>query len=317
VGEIAGEEPALALVGHSDTVWPVGEPERRPAAERDGKLYGPGAYDMRSGLCLILWALRYIAEQRVPYRRRILVFLAADEETGSATARPHMYRRLPADGTALVPEPPCPDGSLKIERKGVGIFRLDVTGREAHAGAEPERGVSAISELARMILEIESWADAGRGWLVSVGAVEGGTARNVVPGSASCSIDFRYDRQEDGARLEKKLRALTAKNPDAKIEVSGSLAFPPLVPTRRSRFLSQRAIEIAGDEFGVDVSAGASGGGSDGSHLAARGMTVLDGLGIDGGGAHAKDEHIRVDRVPFRAAFFTRLVLELGEFPDG
>ncbi|MCZ6793428.1 MAG: M20/M25/M40 family metallo-hydrolase [Planctomycetota bacterium] len=315
-GERPGEDPPLVLVGHADTVWPAGEPERRPPEVRDGRLYGPGTYDMKSGLGLIRWALGYLQDQAVPYRRRLLVFLSADEETGSVTARPHMDSLLPRDATALVPEPPCPDGSMKIARKGVGIFELRVIGREAHAGAAPEKGISAIAEMARLVLEVESWKDPGRGILLNVGTIEGGTASNVVPGEARSGVDVRYDTLEDGEVVEARLRGLRPEHPEARLEVSGSLAFPPLVPTPLSRFLAARVGEIAREELGIDVGAGSSGGGSDGSYLSARGLTVLDGLGVDGAGAHARDEHVVVERLPLRAALFTRLLLELGGFPE-
>ena len=316
LGEIAGEEPALVLIGHSDTVWPAGESDRRPPEVRDGKLYGPGTYDMKSGLCLMFWSLRYLAEQGLPFRRRILIFLSADEEQGSLTARPHMLSRLPSDATALVPEPPCADGSLKIRRKGVGIFRLEVTGREAHAGAAPDEGISAVAEMARLVLEMESWRNPERGILVNVGLFEGGTATNVVPGRASCGVDIRHDTRQDGEMIEDRIRELRPSHPEARLVVTGGLEFPPLVPTERSRKLTDRVLEIASRELGLRLSAASSGGGSDGSHLSARGLTVLDGLGVDGAGAHARDEHILVERLPLRASLFTRIVLELGDFPE-
>lgn len=316
LGERGGEEPALVLVGHSDTVWPAGEAVRRPPSVREGRLEGPGVYDMRAGLALIAWSLELLRERAIECRRRLLVFISADEETGSRSARGAMESALPASATALLPEPPCPDGSLKIARKGVGIFDLEVQGLEAHAGVHPEKGVSAIAEIARLILEVEGWRDPAAGILVNVGTIQGGTATNVVPARARCGIDVRFDRLEDGDAMARRLSELRPSRPEARISVSGGVEFPPMVPTARSRRLGRIAGEIARSELGLEISMGSSGGGSDGCHLAARGLTVLDGLGVDGGGAHALDEHILVDRIPLRAALFTRLVLELDRFPE-
>src|SRR5690606_35033061 len=169
--ELPGSDPALVLSGHTDTVWPTGEPGRRPPRIENGRLWGPGVYDMRAGLALILWAVRALSELGIRTDRRILVFLSADEEFGSVTARPRMDELLPRDAIALVPEPPCPDGALKSRRKGVGIYELRVEGREAHACVEPERGVSAIAELCRKVIEIEGFRDPERGVLVNVATI--------------------------------------------------------------------------------------------------------------------------------------------------
>lgn len=314
--ERPGADPPLVLVAHSDTVWPRGEAGRRPPVERDGKLYGPGVYDMRAGLGLIAWSLRCLREAGIEYRRRLLVFVGADEEKGSRTARGPMAELLPASATALVPEPPTPDGSVKISRKGVGIYEVSIRGRESHAGVDPDRGVSAVLEAARVTLELDGWKDPEAGLLVNVGTIEGGTATNVVAGRATCGVDLRFDRPEDGLEFEARLRRLEPSRPGLEIEVRGGLEFPPMVPTARSRHLGRIAVDLARTDFGLEISAGRSGGGSDGSHLAARGLTVLDGLGVDGGGAHALDEHVRLDRIPLRAAFFTRLLLELESAPE-
>lgn len=317
LAERAGREPALVLVGHTDTVWPRGEPERRPPRVADGKLFGPGVYDMRAGLALILWAARAIAELDCPIDRRLMVFLSADEEAGSITARPRIEELLPRDAVAFVPEPPCPDGALKVWRKGVGIFELKVEGREAHAGVDPERGASAIAELCRHVLAIDSFRDPARGILVNIGTISGGTATNVVSGEARAGIDLRFDRTEDGEELERRLRALVPYRSGVRLEVAGELVFPPLVPTRATLELIDQLRAIARDELGLEISSGSSGGGSDGSYLASRGLQVIDGLGIDGAGAHAKDEHVLVDRIPLRAALFTRWVLELASASRG
>jgi glutamate carboxypeptidase len=312
--ERGGEGPALVLVGHSDTVWPAGEVERRPPRLGEGRLWGPGVYDMKSGLCLIAAALGFVRQAGAPLRRRLEVFVSADEEVGGVTAHPHMDAVLERGNTAIVLEPPCPDGSLKLRRKGVGLYRVRVEGRESHAGAAPGRGVSAVSELVRLIAMLESWADPERGVQVNIGTVGGGTATNVVAGSAWCGIDLRFDRVEDGEEFERRLRALEPRHSEARLSVEGGLIFPPLEPTPESIALSRLAIRLAG-ELGLEFGAGSSGGGSDGSFLASRGLHVLDGLGLDGDGAHSLDEHVVVERFAPRAALLASLVLELDSFP--
>jgi glutamate carboxypeptidase len=311
-GELPGEDPGIVLVGHSDTVWPHGTLDDRPPTLRDGKLFGPGVYDMKAGLCLILAVVRFIAEHRVQLRRRLQVFIATDEETGSISSQPLMDQVLSTDATALVPEPPCPDGSVKIERKGVGIYTIRIKGREAHAGVEPEKGISAIDEVSRLVLELHGWSDSSRGISLNVGRIEGGSASNVVAGEAKVVLDVRFERPEDGEDLHTRVLALRPSQPDASIDIDGGILFPPLVPTPKSRELAAMTCDIA-EELGTRFGVGKSGGGSDGSYLASRGLTVIDGLGIDGSGAHATHEHIVAERISFRAALMTRVVLALDE----
>jgi glutamate carboxypeptidase len=306
-----GEAPPVVLVGHSDTVWPLGEAARRPPELREGRLYGPGVYDMRAGLCLIVFALRYLTESAPELSRPVRVFLAADEELGSGSAHEPMARLFPAEAVALVLEPPLADGSLKAERSGVGLYRLEATGREAHAGIEPERGVNAIIELAARLLEIASWAEPRLGLRVNVGKVEGGTATNVVPGRAAAGLDVRFRTLEDGEAFDRRLRALRPSAPGAALSLSGGIIFPPLVPDARARALHRLAIDTALG-VGLTIGAGSSGGGSDGAFLASRGLAVLDGLGVEGGGAHSREEHIVVERLAPRAALLARLIVELA-----
>ena len=308
--------PPIALVGHADTVWPRGELQRRPMRIDRGRLYGPGVFDMRAGLSLIVFLLRFLHERGVRLDRRLQVFVAADEELGSITAHEHMQLLLSREAIGLVVEPPLPDGSLKAQRKGVGLYTLRVHGREAHAGVEPERGVSAIVELMQSSLEIHSWAKAIEGLTVNLGQVRGGTATNVVPGTASVGIDVRFDRLEDGERFDRRLRELAPRHSEARFELEGGIIFPPLVPDARARRLGELA-RAAARSIGLEIDAGKTGGGSDASFLASFGMAVLDGLGVDGGGAHALDEHIVIERLPVRGAILTRLVLELATGAGG
>ena len=315
LAELPGEDPPIVLVGHCDTVWPAGAVSERPPQVRDGRLYGPGVYDMKAGLCIVLAAVRFLQESGAGPRRRLQVFIAADEESGGDTAHPCMDEVLAPGSTVFVVEPPCPDGSVKVQRKGVGIYELKITGREAHAGVEPERGISAVDELARLVLELHGWNDPARGIQLNVGTVSGGTAGNVVAGSAVAGVDMRFDDPADGEEMDQKLRALEPQNPGASIELSGGICFPPLVPTTETRRLGERACRVAA-EMGLEMSMGSSGGGSDGAYLASKGLFVLDGMGVEGGGAHSVDEHIRVESLPVRAALLAGMVLSVdGEDP--
>jgi glutamate carboxypeptidase len=304
--------PPVVLVGHCDTVWPVGEAARRPPRRVEGKLHGPGVFDMRAGLLLIVFALRHFRDSNRAVKRRVQVFLSADEELGSRTAHPHMERLLSPDSIALVLEPPLADGSLKTRRKGVGMYRLSVHGTEAHAGLEPEKGVSAIAELAHVIIETLGWADPARGITINFGQVRGGIATNVVPGYAESGLDVRFDAAADGQEIHERLLRLVPRDSRARIAVEGGIIFPPMVPTERTEALAALAIRLAGD-LDLRIGTGKSGGGSDGSFLASLGLTVLDGVGVDGGGAHSVDEHVVIDRIPLRAALLTRLLLALND----
>ena len=312
LGELPGEDPPIVLVGHCDTVWPAGVVGERPVDVREGKFFGPGAYDMKAGLCIALGVARFLRDTGHSLRRRLQVFVAADEESGGTTGHPCMDDALSPGSTALVVEPPCPDGAVKVRRKGVGIYELKITGREAHAGVEPERGISAVDELARLVLEIHGWNDPARGIQLNVGTIVGGTAGNVVAGSAAAGIDLRFDLPADGEEMERRLLALEPANPGASLEVDGSLCFPPLVPTPETLRLGEMACSIA-SELGLEISTGSSGGGSDGSYLSSKGHFVLDGMGVEGGGAHALDEHIVLESLPVRAALLTGMVLAVDE----
>jgi glutamate carboxypeptidase len=270
---------------------------------------------MRAGLTAMVFALEYLNESGRSLSRRLQVFLSADEEVGSVTAHPHMEALFPPGAAALVLEPPCPDGALKAWRKGVGMYDLQVTGRESHAGNEPEAGVNAIVELARQVLAITAWSDPSRGVTLNVGEAQGGVATNMVAGSATAGIDLRFETPEDGESMDRRLKSLEPVDPRAGIAVTGGIIFPPLAPDERSRRLQDVAIGAA-RELGFDLGRGKSGGGSDGSYLASRGLAVIDGLGVEGGGAHARDEHIVIERLPWRAAFLHRLILALDAERD-
>jgi glutamate carboxypeptidase len=302
--------PDIVLVTHSDTVWPEGEVTRRPPSIKDGRLSGPGAYDMRAGLMLAVAVISYLDHASVNTSRAIRVFVSADEESGSLEAKEFLTREVPLESICLVLEPPGEGGALKIERKGVGIYQLAVEGRAGHAGINPDDASSAIDELVEQIVAIRTLRDTERGVSINIGEIEGGIASNVIADHARASVDVRFIQPEDGDAVDRALRTLQPQLEGTRLELTGGIAFPPMIPRPETLDLANKAIERAG-KLGVTFTTSASGGGSDGSYLSAIGCRVLDGLGIDGDGAHALDEHIIVDRFPFRAALVTHLALEL------
>ena len=198
-----------------------------------------------------------------------------------------------------------------VPYKGVGIYALEIRGRAAHAGAEPERGVSAIDELAHQVLALHEFRDADRGITINIGTVEGGTASNVVADRVTAAIDVRFNDRKDGAEIDGKLRSLRQHGPDVLMDIRGGIVFPPMVANDRMLREAERYIDVAG-QLDLVLGTGRSGGGSDGSFLASRGTVTLDGVGVDGGGVHALHEHVRLDRFAVRAALLTEIVLRIG-----
>jgi len=310
-GAVADGNPTPAfIVAHFDTVWPVGTLERLPFRIDAGAAYGPGIFDMKANLIMVEFALRAIGELQLRLPRPVELFLSADEEVGSPRGRPHVEEGAGRAAYVLVVEPPLPGGSLKTARKGVGRYRIEVEGRAAHAGIEPEKGVSAINELAHQILRAAALNDLEQGSTVNVGLVAGGTALNVVPASASADIDVRVWTRSEADRIERAILDATPANPDTRLLVSGFMKRPPMERIEATTALFARAHTV-GQQLGLELEEGSTGGGSDGNFSAALGVATLDGLGVPGAGAHAVDEHILVDALPGRAALLALLLLEL------
>ena len=303
--DFAGAGAPLLLLGHLDTVWPRGTIAALPWRLEDGRAYGPGAYDMKGGLVVLFEALR-----RARGERALRVLLTADEEIGSPGGRESIARAATGAAAALVCEPPTERGDLKTARSGLGRFRLVVTGRPAHA-AERERGASAIEELARLTLRLHALTDVGRGVLLNVGVVAGGTRENVVAGEASAWLDVRVPTDAERDRIDGFLRALEPETPGTAVAVEGRWTRPPLERSDGGARLFERA-RAHGRELGLDLRETSSLGGSDGNLAAALGLPVLDGLGAEGGGAHAEDEHVLVGSLPVRAELLARILRDPG-----
>lgn len=307
VADLDGDGEPLLLLGHTDTVWEEGTLASMPFRVEDGVAFGPGVYDMKGCLVLMLEAIRAAR----PGRRALRVFLTADEEQGSRTAREPMAEAARDVAAALVVEPPTANGHLKTSRKGLGRFHIAITGRPAHAGTSLVEGASAVEELAHQILRLHALTDHDRGVTVNVGVVHGGTRENVVAAYADARLDVRVAQRADLERLERILRGLEPAIDGTSIEVDGEWTRPPLERTPGSARLFARAREI-GRELGVDLQEASSGGGSDGNLVGALGVPVLDGLGAEGKGAHAHDEQIRLDALPVRTALLARLLEDPG-----
>jgi glutamate carboxypeptidase len=302
--------PQVLIIGHLDTVWPIGTLKRLPfRVTAEGIAHGPGIFDMKSGVAVAISALEAITAQRLPTQHPVTLLLTCDEEIGSKTSRHLVEAEARRAVAALVLEPPIPGGIVKTGRKGIGGFTLKVAGRAAHAGLDPAQGINAIVELAHQTLRLAALNDYERGITVNVGVANGGTTSNVVPAEASAKIDFRYWRNEDGTQLEETIRNLQPVLNGAKLEFTGGINRPPMERSEKNLALYELAKRCA-TEFDIDLREGTVGGGSDGNFTAALGVPTLDGLGVDGAGAHAEHEHIILADIPRRAGLLTRLICE-------
>jgi glutamate carboxypeptidase len=305
--ELPGRDETLLVSGHVDTVWPVGTLVSMPFRVEGSRAYGPGVYDMKACLVVMLEALRRASDDRHAVR----VFLTADEEMGSPTGRAQLEAAARDVAAAFIVEPPGPSGNLKTARKGLGRFRLKVTGRPAHAGTHPGEGVSAIHELAHQVLRLHAMNDDERGLSMNVGVVSGGTSENVVAAEAEARIDVRVVRNADRDEIERTLRRLEPVHSEVKLELGGGWTRPPLERSEGAGRLFEQA-RFYGGELGLDLAEESSGGGSDGNLVGALGVPVLDGLGAEGGGAHAPDEHVDLESIPLRAELLARLLRNPG-----
>jgi len=305
-----GKERALILV-HFDTVWDVG---RIPIVEKEGRLYGPGVFDMKSGLIQAIWAVKGLIDVEGGLNNLEVVFLCtSDEEIGSISSRQLIEEESRKADVVLVTEPPVHEnGALKTSRNGVGIYELTVKGHSSHAGSHHHDGISAIKELAHQIIKLEGMTDYDKGTTVNIGIIEGGTRLNVVPDYARATIDFRVKTKEEGARMVKVVESLEALTEGAEICVRGELNRPPMERTEATAKLFGLAKE-ATKEIGFELEEAHVGGGSDGNFTAALGIPTIDGLGGYGDGAHANHEHIVLDELPKRTALIAHLLKKIAK----
>jgi glutamate carboxypeptidase len=301
----------ILALGHSDTVWSMGMLAQMPFHEAEGRLWGPGVFDMKSGLAFFLFAMRTLRELDIPVRSRVKMLINSDEEVGSDSSRTLTQETARHAKAVLVLEPGTGlEGKLKTARKGVGDYTITVHGRASHAGVDFAAGASAIVELARQIERVAQFTNLKRGITVNPGVISGGSRSNVVAAEAQVVVDIRAPRLRDGETLDRKFRSLKPVDKRCRIEVKGGLNRPPM---ERSVAIVQlfRTAQRLAVELGVKLEESMTGGGSDGNFTAALGIPTLDGLGGVGEGAHALNESILVNRIADRTALLAKLVAAL------
>lgn len=309
-GADASAAHAVALC-HYDTVWPLGTLERIPfSVDERGVARGPGCFDMKGGIVVLLFALAELRARGLQPRRPLEVLFTCDEETGSLSSRTLIEDTAREAALAFVLESPLPGGTLKTARKGTGDYLVRIVGRAAHAGVEPQKGISATQELAHQVLALHALNDYAIGTTVNVGVVRAGTRPNVVAATAEMDVDVRVETLAEADRIDAAIRSLKPHLPGATLEIEGGLNRPPMERSEAMARLFAHARRIA-EAMDVPLEEGSTGGGSDGNFTAAMGIPTLDGLGAEGEGAHAAHEHVQTESFPRRIALLAGLILDL------
>ena len=301
-----GEGSGTLLLGHHDTVWPIGTLAEIPFRIDGEHAHGPGVFDMKAGIAVALGVLELLAKGKT--RPAVSLLLTPDEEVGSSASRPLLLEVARRHRRVFVLEPSL-DGAAKVARKGTGTFAARFAGRAAHAGLEPEKGASALLELARFTLHAAGLANPTLGTTVTPTVAQSGAQTNVVPEAGQLSVDCRCWSEDEARRVEQAIRSYLPDDPRVGFSIEGGFDRPPLEPSPAATALYERARAIAG-ELGFELGAARVGGASDGNLTAAAGVPTLDGLGPRGDGAHARHEHVLVSDLPRRAALLARLIQE-------
>ncbi|GAB3790381.1 M20 family metallopeptidase [Virgibacillus kimchii] len=312
-GEWGSGEGQILILGHFDTVWPKGTINTMPFKMEDGKVAGPGTFDMKGGIIQGLFALKTLKELNVPMNKRVVFFFDSDEEIGNPSSRELIEKEAEKSDVVFVLEPGMSEeGSLKTSRKGVGIFNVEASGIPAHAGIDPDKGVSAIQELALQTLDIEAMNDFNTGTTFNVGKVMGGTGSNVIPEKASAEVDLRAKTQAEFDKAIETMLNLKPKLEGAQLNVTGGANRAPLERTAEVVSLFKTAKHLAETYIGMELTDKETGGGSDGN-LTAPLAPTLDGLGAVGDGAHANHEHLILSEMPKRSALLAMLLATYGK----
>jgi len=303
-------EGGTLLLGHHDTVWPAGTLAEIPFRVEKGMARGPGVFDMKAGIAVLICVLDAVAQGEVKPPRGVSLFLTPDEETGSTSSRRLFLDEALKRDRVLVLEPSGDGGAAKVARKGIGLVDVRFTGIASHAGLEPEKGASALLEMSRFVLFADALADPGVGTTVVPTLGRAGTKTNVVPEGAELSVDFRVWTTAEGERVSAALSTYRPNDARVRVAIEGGLNRPPMESTEESLLLYRDAAALA-HRLGFELPAARVGGASDGNLTAAAGVPTLDGLGPRGGGAHARSEHLVVEDLPRRAALLAGLLEEL------
>jgi glutamate carboxypeptidase len=302
----AGADGRVMLLGHLDTVWPLGTLKTMPCRVGDGRLWGPGTLDMKVGVAMALTAVEMLTEAGV-LDGEIVLLLNSDEEIGSPISR-QITERVAAECCAVYVLEAAQGLAYKTARKGTGNWRIDVAGVAAHAGVDFTKGANALRELGRAIETVSGWTDMKRGVTVSVGVAGGGTKSNVVPAAAWAEVDVRIARKADGPRIERRFGGLKAQDKNCAITVSGGINRPPMERRRGTVKLYMEARRLAA-ELGLTLEEAATGGASDGNFTSALGIPTLDGMGAVGEGAHARHESVVIEHLAERTALLAGMLL--------
>ena len=301
----------VLVLGHLDTIWPPGTLETSPFRVERGRAYGPGIFDMKSGIAIAIHALKSLAQSGRLRNRRVTVLLTSDEEIGCGTSRALIEELARQSEFVLCMEAPLgPDGALKTSRKALGIFRIRVQGRASHAGNDHQRGISAVEELAHQILRLSQLTDYEQGTTITVGKMSGGVVGNQVAGDAEALGDFRAASKEEEGRVVRAIEGLTPVLPGARVHASAEVNRPLMKPSPESRRLFRRAQDAAAG-IGMTLTEASAGGGSDAQFAAALGVAVLDGLGCPGDGMFTDEEHVVVADLPRRVALLESILAEV------
>lgn len=302
-------KPIMFLI-HIDTVWPQGTLAERPTRiDDEGRLFGPGAIDMKGGITVALWAIRGLVERGELPERPIWILMTSDEEVGSIHSEPVIKELAAQAGLVLVMEPATKEEALKTWRKGVGTYHIEVEGRPSHAGNAPEQGINAVIELAQQALKLHGLNDLKNGTSVSVTVFHGGSTSNVIPAKASAQVDVRTMTAQAWEEIKEKITSLTPFIPGAKLSISVHHARGPMEHNEQmARSFAQ--CKAIGERYGLTVREDGSGGGSDGNFTAHMGIPTLDGLGPQGDGLHALHEHVVLNSLPRRATLLAAMLKE-------
>ena len=310
LAEFGCGQSQILMLGHFDTVWPLGQLAEMPLARSNGRLYGPGVFDMKAGIAISMLATRALLETGAPLRHRLVMLWTTDEEIGSGTSREAIEDEARRSAAVLVLEPSLPGGAVKTARKGCGQYEMVVRGVAAHAGIDPSKGASAIRELAHQIGQLYAIPTQPDGVSLNVGTISGGSRPNVVADEARAVVDVRAATQDQMKMVDQAIRGRISRDPRTSIDVSGGFDRPPLERTAGVVRLYDQARAVAG-ELGWSLAEGSTGGGSDGNFTSAIGVPTLDGLGAVGDGAHALHEHVEIDALADRAALLAGLMVRI------
>lgn len=307
LGQWGPDAEGILLLTHMDTVHPTGTLEHFPWRQDGDRVFGPGILDMKASISMCLGAVLTLQEHNLLPERRISLLCTSDEESGSHSSRSLIQDLARSHELVLCMEPALPEGALKTWRKGVGLFKIKVEGKAAHAGANPADGINAIVEMALQIPKIVSLQDEDEGTTLNIGRIQGGTRTNVVPESCSVKVDVRVLRENEQERIQAGFESLKPKEAGAKIFVQGNWNRPPMPRTPLMIETFKRAQDIA-TELGIDLDEGGTGGASDANFVAPLGIPLLDGLGAIGSGAHTNEEFIVLSHIPERTALLCALL---------